>query len=139
MKKQLLFIIFLISTQLAFASGGHFEDSLANIISWLVLLVLPFGGIYLFWKAHIYPEVLAEKNNHPQLQAIKTMCLLSLFVGGLLWPIALIWANYKYPEKDFPEENESTSPVVSKEKEPLKEQKSVSGNVENLSEDSLES
>lgn len=27
------------------------------------------------------------------------MCLLSLIFGGLLWPIALIWANYDYKKK----------------------------------------
>ena len=92
---------------MAFASGGAFEDTFADIMSWVVLVVFPIGGVYLFWQAHIYPEVLAEKNEHPQLQPIKIMCLLSLFVGGLLWPIALIWANYKYPEKDFPHDANS--------------------------------
>jgi hypothetical protein len=42
--------------------------------------VLPVAGIYLFWKVHIYPEKVAEKKNHPQLNAIKSMCLLSLFL-----------------------------------------------------------
>ena len=125
MKKTLLSILFLISSQYAFASGGGFEDRLADIISWTVMLILPFAGIYLFWKAHIYPEVLAEKNNHPQLQAIKTMCLLSLFVGGLLWPIALIWANYKYPERDFPEE-EHRNPGVSNTNDTVAEQETES-------------
>ena len=103
MKKIVILCILIVNTQFVFASEGHFEDNLADIISWLVMLVLPIAGIYLFWKAHIYPEKLAEKNHHPQLEAIKAMCLLSLFVGGLLWPFALIWASYKYPEKDFQE------------------------------------
>lgn len=72
---------------------------MANFMSWVVLIIMPLGGIYLFWMAHIYPEKVAERNNHPQLEAIKTMCLLSLFVGGLLWPVALIWANYNYGNK----------------------------------------
>ncbi len=110
MKKTILTLLFLLSFNLAFASGGAFEDTFADIMSWVVLIVLPIGGIYLFWQAHIYPEVVAEKNEHPQLQAIKIMCLLSLFVGGLLWPVALIWANYKYPEKDFPhDENQGST------------------------------
>jgi hypothetical protein len=41
---------------------------------------------------HILPEQIAEKRHHPQQQAIKTLCLLSLVFGGLLWPIAWLWA-----------------------------------------------
>lgn len=95
--RRILIILLLLVIQPAFASSD-FENNLADIMSWVVLIVMPVGGIYLFWQAHIYPEKVAEKNNHPQLKAIKTMCLLSLFVGGLLWPFALIWANYNYPK-----------------------------------------
>jgi len=41
---------------------------------------------------HILPEKIAEKRHHPQKQAINTLCLLSLVFGGLLWPIAWLWA-----------------------------------------------
>lgn len=78
------------------------EDNIADVASWLILLVLPLAGIYLFWKVHIYPEKVAEKKNHPQLNAIKSMCLLSLVFGGLLWPVALIWANYDYDNQKEP-------------------------------------
>ncbi|SIQ98912.1 Protein of unknown function [Chryseobacterium sp. RU37D] len=105
MKKKICLITLFFSHYLLANEGGGFEDKFADFISWLVLVLLPIGGAYLFWKAHIYPEVVAERNNHPQLGAIKAMCLLSLFVGGLLWPIALIWANYKYPKKDFEPSN----------------------------------
>lgn len=94
--KSIFVYLLLFFTSTLFASGGHFEDSLADFISWIVILVFPFGGIYLFWQMHIYPEKVAEKNNHPQLKAIKMLCLLSLAFGGLLWPFALIWANYNY-------------------------------------------
>lgn len=97
MKTNLHIAFFLFFSPLI-VSGG-FEDSMADFMSWVVLIALPLGGIYLFWMAHIYPEKVAEKNNHPQLEAIKTMCLLSLFVGGLLWPVALIWANYNYGDR----------------------------------------
>lgn len=99
MKKSIL-LIALVSLQQVSASSGGFEDSLADFMSWVVICVLPIAGIYIFWKGHIYPEIVAEKNNHPQKEAIKTLCLLSLFFGGLLWPFAMIWATYKYPEKE---------------------------------------
>lgn len=138
MKKTIFLFTFLIGSQLSFASGGHFEDNLANIISWLVMFVLPFAGIYLFWKAHIYPEVVAEKNNHPQLQAIKIMCLLSLFVGGLLWPVALIWASYKYPKKNnTAPENQIDNPNTQAKSEPITTESPAVDNIDSSSENTL--
>lgn len=103
MKRSLLTLVLLTSFNLTYANSGV-EDKIADVASWVVLIVLPFVGIYLFWQAHIYPEKVAEKNNHPQLNAIKTLCLLSLFFGGLLWPFALVWANYKYSDLAYPDE-----------------------------------
>ncbi len=79
---------------LARASFLHGEalDSLANGLAIFVLLFVPIGGIVLFWLIHILPEKIAEKRHHPQKDAIKTLCLLSLVFGGLLWPIAWLWA-----------------------------------------------
>jgi hypothetical protein len=56
---------------------------------------MPVAGIYLFWKLHILPEKVAEKRHHPQKDAIQVLCLLSLVFGGLLWPIAWLWAYSK--------------------------------------------
>ncbi len=104
MKKRLLSLMLVTAFTYSYASGGGMEDKIADVISWVVLVVLPIGGIYLFWQAHIYPEKVAEKNHHPQLNAIKSLCLLSLFFGGLLWPIAMVWANYKYSDIAYPDE-----------------------------------
>lgn len=104
MKNSLLTLVLLVSSNLTYASGGGAEDKIADVASWIVLLVIPIVGIYLFWQAHIYPEKVAERNNHPQLNAIKSLCLLSLFFGGLLWPFALVWANYKYTGSTYPNE-----------------------------------
>ena len=71
---------------------GDALDSLANGLAIFVLLFVPIGGIVLFWLIHILPEKIAEKRHHPQKDAIKTLCLLSLVFGGLLWPIAWLWA-----------------------------------------------
>lgn len=98
MKKQITILCLFLCCGFSYASTGNIEDNIADVVSWLLMLVLPLGGIYLFWKLHIYPEKIAEKKNHPQLNAIKSMCLLSLIFGGLLWPVALIWANYDYDQ-----------------------------------------
>ena len=51
--------------------------------------------IVVFWLVHILPEQIAHKRHHPQFEAIRTLCLLSLVFGGLLWPIAWVWAYSK--------------------------------------------
>jgi len=62
----------------AHASLFHGEtlDSIANGISWFVLFI-------------------AHKKKHPQTKAIQCLCLLSLCFGGLLWPLAWLWAYSK--------------------------------------------
>src|SRR5438046_10294249 len=77
----------------AHASMFHGEtlDSVANVIAWFALIIAPIVLIAVFLLVHILPEKVAEKRRHPQLGAIKCLCLLSLVFGGLLWPISLLW------------------------------------------------
>jgi hypothetical protein len=70
-------------------------DSAATYIAWFVVIVVPIGAIVLFWMLHVLPEKIAHKRHHPQKDAIHTLCLLSLLFGGLLWPIAWLWAYTK--------------------------------------------
>jgi CBS domain containing-hemolysin-like protein len=81
----------------AHASLFHGEtlDAVANVLSWVVLIIVPVVGIGAFWIVHILPEKIAEKKRHPQTRAIQCLCLLSLVFGGLLWPIAWLWAYTK--------------------------------------------
>ena len=71
------------------------EDKLANVLALFVIFVVPVVLIALFWMVHILPEKIAHKRHHPQFEAIRTLCLLSLVFGGLLWPIAWLWAYSK--------------------------------------------
>ena len=71
------------------------EDAMAKYLALFVLFVIPVGGIVVFWLVHVLPEKIAHKNHHPQFEAIRTLCLLSLVFGGLLWPIAWLWAYTK--------------------------------------------
>jgi hypothetical protein len=70
-------------------------DKAAMGLAWFVIIFVPIGGIVLFWMVHVLPEKIAHKRHHPQTDAIKTLCLLSLVFGGLLWPIAWLWAYVK--------------------------------------------
>ena len=71
------------------------EDTLATVIALVVIFVVPVVLIVVFWLVHILPEQIAHKRHHPQFEAIRTLCLLSLVFGGLLWPIAWVWAYSK--------------------------------------------
>src|SRR5687768_5031422 len=74
---------------------GEALDQVAEVISWVALIVGPITVIGVFWMVHILPEKIAEKRKHPQAKAIQTLCLLSLFFGGILWPLAWLWAYSK--------------------------------------------
>ena len=92
----------LAAASLAFSSGAHASflppelmDKAAMYIAWFVIIFVPIGVIVLFWLVHILPEKIAHKRHHPQRDAIQVLCLLSLVFGGLLWPIAWLWAYVK--------------------------------------------
>ena len=74
---------------------GEKLDKIADVLTWLVLVLVPIIGIVVFLGIHIIPEKIAEKKQHPQAGAIQCLCLLSLVFGGVLWPLAWLWAFTK--------------------------------------------
>jgi hypothetical protein len=91
--RTLAAMFFLYSGQ-ALASG-KFEDQIADVVVWVVVILVPIVGITVFWILHIWPEKVAEQKHHPQAAAIQALCLMSLVFGGLLWPLAMLWAYMK--------------------------------------------
>ena len=89
-----LFALAALPARAAFLSGEAL-DTAADIIALVVIFVVPAIVIVLFWIVHVLPEKIAHKRHHPQRDAITTLCLLSLVFGGLLWPLAWIWAYTK--------------------------------------------
>jgi len=77
--------------------SGPALDTAADYLAWFILIVMPPAGIALFWIVHVLPQKAAEKRHHPQKEAIHVLCLLSLFFGGLLWPLAWLWAYTRPP------------------------------------------
>ena len=75
--------------------SGPLVDTIADYMAIFVIVFVPALLIYLFWMIHILPEKIAERRGHPQADAIRTLCLLSLVFGGLLWPLAWLWAYSK--------------------------------------------
>jgi len=68
----------LLATTKAFASHGSPEtvDKIADILTWVVIVIVPIVGITVFWLVHILPEKIAEDRRHPQAKAIQTLCLI---------------------------------------------------------------
>ena len=96
------FVLFVALTFLALPSRadasflhGETLDTVADVIAWFAFIIVPPVLIVVFLLVHILPEKVAEKRRHPQLGAIKCLCFLSLCFGGLLWPIAWLWAYSK--------------------------------------------
>ena len=75
--------------------SGEALDAFADVLAVVVIFFVPAVVIVLFWLVHVLPEKIAHKRHHPQREAITTLCLLSLVFGGLLWPLAWIWAFTK--------------------------------------------
>jgi CBS domain containing-hemolysin-like protein len=78
----------------SFLSGDALFKA-ANVLAIVVIVVVPIVAIVVFWLVHVLPEKIAHKRHHPQTEAIQVLCLLSLVFGGLLWPIAWLWAYTK--------------------------------------------
>ena len=95
MLRALALVFLAFAAEPCLAAGGEFVDTAANVLAIFIIIVLPIGGVVLFWLVHILPEKVAEKRHHPQKDAIQVLCLLSLVFGGLLWPLAWLWAYSK--------------------------------------------
>lgn len=74
---------------------GEALDAVADFMAIVVLIIVPPIVIGIFWIVHVLPEKIAHKKHHPQTPAITTLCLLSLVFGGMLWPLAWLWAFTK--------------------------------------------
>ncbi|QJR11218.1 hypothetical protein DSM104443_02291 [Usitatibacter rugosus] len=94
---RLLLCLFVLAATPARASflSGEALDTMADVMAIVVLFLVPVVLIIVFWLVHVMPEKIAHKRHHPQTEAITTLCLLSLVFGGLLWPLAWLWAYTK--------------------------------------------
>src|SRR5436190_22547362 len=72
--------------------SGEALDTAADWLAIFILIFMPIVAIVLFWLVHILPEKVAEKRHHRQRDAMTTLCLLSLALGGVLWSIGWLWA-----------------------------------------------
>jgi hypothetical protein len=65
------------------ACAAGFVDTLADIFSWIAIIIIPIVLGIAYWQIHYLPSKIAEKRQHPQKEAIHAMCMVSRFSGGL--------------------------------------------------------
>ena len=63
-----------------------------DAFAFVVFAVLTFVGVIIVVTLGKLPGQLAQKWGHPQAAAINAMSWIGIATGGLLWPIAFIWA-----------------------------------------------
>ncbi len=71
------------------------HDTFAWILAWVVTVVVPIFFLILIWKLHEIPEKLAENRHHTNVEAVKFLSWVGLFTGGLLFPLAFVYAVMK--------------------------------------------
>jgi Protein of unknown function (DUF3302) len=63
-----------------------------DAFAFLVMAVLIAAGVVIVVNVGKLPGQLAHKWGHPQATAINVMSWIGILTGGLLWPVAFIWA-----------------------------------------------
>jgi hypothetical protein len=63
-----------------------------DAFAFVVFAVLIFVAVLIVVNLGKLPGELARKWDHPQAAAINAMSWIGIATGGLLWPIAFIWA-----------------------------------------------
>ena len=66
-----------------------------DIFALIVLLVILATVVAVIVFLGLWPAKIAASRNHPQLEAITVGSWIALIVGGVLWPLILIWAYAK--------------------------------------------
>ena len=72
-------------------------------LDWVALFMLFFAAtttLLIFLWAHEIPYKLAVKRDHPHVDAIRAACWISVFTGGLMWPLTLLWSLVSQPRID---------------------------------------
>ena len=63
-----------------------------DAFAFVVFAVLIFVGVVIVVNLGKLPGQLAQKWKHPQASAINAMSWIGIATGGLLWPVAFVWA-----------------------------------------------
>jgi hypothetical protein len=73
-----------------------------DAFAFLVFAILIFVAVAIVVSLGKLPGQLARKWGHPQASAINATSWIGIATGGLLWPIAFIWAFIARPGSQSP-------------------------------------
>jgi len=71
--------------------------SVLDLFAWIVLIVLVASTVFVVVFMAMLPGMIAKRRNHPWAQAVTVAGWVTLFLGFVLWPVALIWAYVDVP------------------------------------------
>lgn len=64
----------------------------ATLFAWFVIMILFTVFACAIVVLGSLPGKIAAKRNHPHQEAINVASWIGLLLGGILWPLALVWA-----------------------------------------------
>ena len=65
---------------------------IATLFAWFVIAVLFFTVVAAIVALGSLPGHIAKQRHHPHAEAINATSWIGLALGGILWPIAFVWA-----------------------------------------------
>jgi Protein of unknown function (DUF3302) len=66
-----------------------------DLIAFVVFAVLLVAAVVIVVSLGSLPGLIARRRGHPQAAAVNVMSWIGLATGGILWPLALVWAFWK--------------------------------------------
>ena len=66
-----------------------------DYVAFAIFGILLVAGVILAVSLGQLPGQIARQRGHPQATAVSAARWLGVFTGGVLWPLALIWALWK--------------------------------------------
>lgn len=68
--------------------------------AWGVFIITVVAGVWIALVLGALPGKIAQRRNHPCAEGVKVAGWVGLFMGGVFWPIALIWAYVDVPRSN---------------------------------------
>ena len=65
---------------------------LLNVFALIVLVVIAVTAVVAIVILGMLPGRIAFKRHHPQAEAVRVAGWVGILAGGVLWPLALVWA-----------------------------------------------
>ena len=85
-----------------------------DIFALIVLFILLLTSVAIWVALAALPGQIAKKRNHPQAEAVNLGGWLGALLGGVFWPIVLVWAFIK-PQSGHGENNVDKAYSIDKE------------------------